>query len=534
MIYIKSFKNYEEFKELFGVREMGNGNNTRKNKILLACLKDKTLFKWWLGFGDECRKNGYKMPVCSYLYARDMSDLKIFIKTFLFEYTCIESCLKNKTQGLRPLRFGQLPYKLYSSEYHLDNFNGLCIDGDAKSVRYVKVASNKVYKMKAGKFISRVIECSCMADIMPEQMKRWISEEFARDWESFASSHVGNGNYKLHVDDNFFDIYSSDMCVGDFHSCMTDQDQYSFYENSVDCKAAYLTDINGGIVARCILFQDVWDKNGNHYRLAERQYATDNSDLLKQTLVDKLIAAKAIDGYKTVGAGCHDRRSFVLNDGTSLTEKTLYIRCNLAGGDTLSFQDSFAYYDINVRIACNRSDKDFTISLDTVDSALDPSDVYWSEFNERYLREDEAVYDNYYDDYILEEQAANAIYDGRDITICESRAQEDDKWVWSGEQGVYIYFDEAVYVESRGDYFRSVDCVEDVHGKMQRQADCVYSWSLEGYVAICEAIWSKYDGDYTAAGSEFYSEITDECYCSEQSMLDDEREYRKKHAVLIA
>lgn len=34
MIYIKSFKNYEEFKVLFGVVEHGNGVKSRKNKIL--------------------------------------------------------------------------------------------------------------------------------------------------------------------------------------------------------------------------------------------------------------------------------------------------------------------------------------------------------------------------------------------------------------------------------------------------------------------------------------------------------------------
>lgn len=50
MLYIKSFSNYEEFSQLFGVREF-NGCKSRNNKILLALLKDKELL-------HEAVKNG--------------------------------------------------------------------------------------------------------------------------------------------------------------------------------------------------------------------------------------------------------------------------------------------------------------------------------------------------------------------------------------------------------------------------------------------------------------------------------------------
>lgn len=42
MLYYK-FKNYEEFKELFGIVKHGNGNKSRKNKILLAFIKNEEL-----------------------------------------------------------------------------------------------------------------------------------------------------------------------------------------------------------------------------------------------------------------------------------------------------------------------------------------------------------------------------------------------------------------------------------------------------------------------------------------------------------
>lgn len=40
MLYY-NFANYEEFKELFGIVEHGNGVKSRKNKILLALYKDR-------------------------------------------------------------------------------------------------------------------------------------------------------------------------------------------------------------------------------------------------------------------------------------------------------------------------------------------------------------------------------------------------------------------------------------------------------------------------------------------------------------
>ena len=52
MLFIKSFSNYTEFQELFGVRKFDNGKKARKNKILLAFLKDKQLFKEAVRSGD--------------------------------------------------------------------------------------------------------------------------------------------------------------------------------------------------------------------------------------------------------------------------------------------------------------------------------------------------------------------------------------------------------------------------------------------------------------------------------------------------
>ena len=44
MLYYK-FKNYEEFKDMFGIVKHGNGVCSRKNKILLAYIRNRKLLQ---------------------------------------------------------------------------------------------------------------------------------------------------------------------------------------------------------------------------------------------------------------------------------------------------------------------------------------------------------------------------------------------------------------------------------------------------------------------------------------------------------
>ena len=51
MLYTKSFSNYAEFQQIFGIREF-DGRKTRKNKILLSLIKDPTIRKEAIKSGD--------------------------------------------------------------------------------------------------------------------------------------------------------------------------------------------------------------------------------------------------------------------------------------------------------------------------------------------------------------------------------------------------------------------------------------------------------------------------------------------------
>lgn len=51
MLFYK-FRNFEEFNELFGIQHHGNGEKSRKNKILLSYIKDRKLLHDAITSGD--------------------------------------------------------------------------------------------------------------------------------------------------------------------------------------------------------------------------------------------------------------------------------------------------------------------------------------------------------------------------------------------------------------------------------------------------------------------------------------------------
>uniref|UniRef100_UPI0040292173 hypothetical protein n=1 Tax=Prevotella sp. TaxID=59823 RepID=UPI0040292173 len=532
MIYIKSFKNYDEFKQLFGVVKHGNGVVSRKNKILLACLKDRKLFHWWLGFKEWCDRTGkkYLYENHDYLRATNMDDLKTFAKYMVSSFVYNDP---DNEDTLYLLGFDDnFLYILYSTTLSLDSLNGICTDGDSKSIRYENIERGRIFKMKAGKFITRCIEeCRIPREYMPEQLKRWIGEEFARDWQVYAEQRISN-DYTLHVDDDFEAIYDSDRCLGDFGSCMTDKGHHTFYRDAIKAKAAYITDEDDMIVARCIVYTDVWDENNNHYRLAERQYSSGQDDVLKQILVDKLIKAGEIDGYKRVGASCRDNKNFVRNNGESMRDLKLHIDCCLEHGDVLSFQDSFVYYDYNDNTSCNNSSAHYDYELDSTEEYFELEGNY-SDWNECIIPEGDSVYDDYYEDWMYSGQSEDAIYHGRRIQINRSHASGDYCWNWSDYEDAYLFDDECCYVEKEEEYRLLDDCVEDIDGEYQLESDCKWSDYHDGYIHEDNAVWSSiadswldsekdsqcaecgewYPGNYDG---ECYSDITGEDYCSEE------------------
>lgn len=448
---------YEDFKYLFGLELHGNGVKSRKNKILLQHLKNPALIKW-------CRENND----WSLLHIRSMAELKHLVLSYIRETGKTDINLPNKVR--------LIGNTYQSSQYRTDHMEGLCEDFDKKAVRYVNTKTERVYKMKAGKFFTAIIKETGLGQILSSQVVNWLAEEFTQDWQTYTFGRTPN--VELHVDNNFKLIYDGSNCR-DFNgcSCMVDRDRHSFYEDAVEAKAAYLLDHDGYVLARAIIFTDVTDQYGKKWRLLERQYSKESNEVLKRLLVDLCIKDGHIDGYKQIGAGCSESRAFVANDGSSLSAMKFSIRCELGLEDTLSFQDSFKFYDSDNEVAYNYLDAPHDYCLDITDLNLEGDD-------------DEDGEDGEWDDYHE--------YQATETRLCYYHGRE-----------VYVdvdNLDDFIWIECENEYHHKDDVTQcDDCGKWIVKENAAYNSDAEAYFCNdqCEAkyikanfYYAEYDDDY--------------------------------------
>ena len=461
-----NFKNYEEFKELFGMTTHGNGVVSRNNKILLALYKSRTWLHIHIKTGRLFYNDDNGRWKMDFLRCRSLDALRR--DTW---------CSLNESDGFpcgHIYALGDRKVACPPNNIRPDN-SGWPEDETIGFVRYLN-ADGKAYKMKAGKFMRHLLDTSSYTQDLPEQVKVWFCEAFTEEWKAKGTEKFGEG-LTLHVDDNFADIYDGSCCKGNFGSCMEDGGQWSFYRDAVDAEAAYLTNSEDEIVARCIIFTNVRDESGNKYRLAERQYSTDSDLVLQRHLINKLIAADKIDGYKQVGASCHDAQNFVSNNGEDWSDKAFHIVCRLEHGDTMSYQDSFKWYDLDANIAYN---------FDTGDKYHDLADT-----SETFCA---GVYSGVYDEWIDED---DAIY-------VESRE-------------TYVRCDDAVYCDGSCGYEYINDCVELANG----------NWCHRDNAYRCD-----YCDEYYERDEGYYSELTNEGYCCEDCLNEAEEEYAKENGYV--
>ena len=331
MYKIKSFKNAKEFQEVFGKNQFGG----RRNKILLTLLKSK-------GFWDYRLRNKTFFKNITSMRSQQLLFDEIFCWLF------------SESRGY--YRLNLCDYVFYNNKYKTDLLLGFCADGDITKVRILleKESENGsefvVRKTSPGKVFRQIIMDSTL-NWMPEQVINFLCEKFTEYFIENAEKRINC--YTLHVDKDFGKIYSSKNLLGNFHSCMNDMIDVvdEFYSKAVNASAARLENKNGKIVARCIIWNDVHDvESGKVYRLAERQYSTDTDYSMMRILISKLIGGNHIDGYKSIGSGCHSPNDFVLNDGKPLSG-VMCIDCNPS--KYVPYMDSFKYWLPDLKITYN-------------------------------------------------------------------------------------------------------------------------------------------------------------------------------------
>ena len=478
MLYY-GFYGYERFKACFGLEKRENGTVVRKNRILLAHLKNPALLRY-------CREhNDYAL-----LHIYDMADLQKKVMDAV-----IESGKGDK----------KLPYKVeligkvyYSSRYQTDETKGICEDLDKNSIRYINVGRNRIFKMRAGKFMRELILETEIGKLLSPSVVNWIAGDvFTQQWCTYTYGYTPD--IELHVNDDFRSIYDSDCCKGDFSSCMVDRERTSFYRDSVKAKAAYIIDKTGLIVARAILFTDVTDQDGKKWRLLERQYSSEGDDVLKRLLVDKLIQEDYIDGYKVIGASCHEANAFVDVCGNSLSDRKFEIDCELELEDTLSYQDSFKWYSYNQNKAYNYENSGTSYNLDTTDLNLygddNEDDREWDSYHQYYCDDTRLCYRNG-----IEIRVDSDNLD--DFVWIESRQEyhHENDCVCCDECGTDILEDDAMYSEVTEEYYCRKKCMEKAEDEFKRKNWYYSEYDDEWYESLdditCIHIWNESEGIY--------------------------------------
>lgn len=545
------FKNYEEFKEIFGIIEHGNGVKSRKNLILLSLYKDKKYLKMLIKYnsnkearvmrnlfsmredkyvGESDRVAEYnwwhkayrKMVIrCEYLPEEELPEqpllcnsleqLKYSLYRMLQRYDCyIKSATNNLVIG---------NFRFYSNLYTTDHFMGLCEDKTLNAIRYYNIERERTFKMKAGKMFNHIMSINKALCEMPEQIKRWLSEEFVAEWIEYARHNLYDSEFTLHVDDNFSDIYDSERCAGydedydSFGSCMVNDGQYHFYEDAVDAKAAYLTDCDDLIVARCVIFTNVHEQGSDKvWRLAERQYSKFSDLALQRQLVRALITEGHIDGFKKVGASCHNTRIFLDNEGNSLEGKRFWIPCKLEDGDTLSYQDSFKWFDYDRQMAFNYASCGADVDLSVTDKYVyinNHDDECWSGYHDCYISDYDATWVDTRNDYFYCSECVNAYIRQDDGTYREMWCYEED-CIKVGDNYYYAGKD----CDSPGDY-RLQCCPECDDWFVPEREDSVYSELTEEWYD-CQDCLDAAEGQYHRDRGEVFSDYDDKWFPEEE------------------
>ena len=438
------FQDYAGFQERFGIQEHGNGSKSRKNKILLAFVK------------SEFQKKNFEV-----INFKTMAEMAAYVWGRLLNASQNDSSLTYRVELME--------FALYSNIYQTDGWNGVCEDHDTRSIRYQNMEqAGRVYKMKAGKMLHHLITCTEYGRGLAEPVQRWLEEDFAQRWQSYCMGKLPENH--LIINDDFKRIYNGDDCVGSFHSCMVNQDHWHFYRNSVNAKAAFLVDSDDMVIARAILWPEVYDDEGNKYRYLDRQYSTDGNVVLMRALIDELIKADEIDCYKVPGCGCGEATAIVDAKGNSLSDKTFHIKCTVDTDQVISYMDTFKWYDYNAEKAYNTSKHGWDYALDTTSYSIDDDDDY-----------DDSNYDDYHQQYTDDEVSL-----------------------------VYVHGEEMYCADGWLDDFRTVESDGELHHK-DDVFECPY----------CKC--------YELNESKVYSDLIKMDFCCTDCLEKAEKEYKEKN-----
>lgn len=465
----KNLNNFEKF-----VRT--NGKADRMNKFSFELLRDKEFRKsvrrlFWNKFGKPLATDYYK-----FLNTRWVDECLLEnINEYLLIYTGTPGySLKLTIPGVYNLR--------------LSTTNE--VDGNGKPKKYTMIAYTKDGHKECRKSASKLyieaykFQSKAWNRTIPDKVLNRAAELFAIQWEAYAKTY----DYSLNIDTDFESIYE----VEKFGSCMTGEGNYTMYEGSHtggEARACYLTNFEGEIVARAILWTNAKDENGKTYRLLDRCYSLNSDVSMQQVLIDTCIAEGKIDLYKPAGCSCHDNRNIKNVDGSDFYGY-LHTYLNIDEGDRVSYMDTFVWYDQNEKVAYNYECDTYTHKLDTTSGRLEEAGVY-SEYYDEYIDEEEATWCNDVESYVRCDDDdfyyyGGATYQKSSSYYCEDTGNyypaTDDLYYCDENDSWYEYNDTLVYLEYKEEVWLEEDCVwSDIRDCYIAVEDAIYITDLHDY-----------------------------------------------------
>lgn len=382
------------------------------------------------------------------------------------------------------------------------------VDGNGKPKKYTMIAYTKDGHEECRKSASKLYieayknQSRFMNRTIPDKVLNRAAELFAIQWEAYAKSC----DYVLNIDTDFESIYE----VKGFGSCMTGEGNYTMYEGlhtMGEARACYLTNIEGEIVARAILWTNAKDENGKSYRLLDRCYSLNADVSLQQVLIDTCIAEGAIDLYKPAGCSCHDNRNIKTVAGTDFNG-CLHTYLNISENDRVSYMDTFVWYNQDEKAAYNYDCDTYTHKLDVTAGRLETPGIY-SEYYDGYIDEEDAVWCSDVDSYVRCDDDDFYYYNGATYSRATSYYCEDTGNYYPTTEGLY-YCDEN---DSWYEYDNDLEWL-DYKEAMWLTEDCVLSKIRGCYIAMEDAIYITDLDDYDLIdNSDEYECTTDAKGC---------------------
>jgi hypothetical protein len=203
--------------------------------------------------------------------------------------------------------------------------------------------------------------------------------------------------------------------------------------------------------------------------------------------VQALIKGGHIDAYKKVGAGCHDPRLWMDVNDNAVANPKFCIDCRLGCGDTMSYQDSFKWFDYDGQKAYNYESCGFSEVLSSTDETFEGGN--WDDWHEEYTS---ARLINVYhrgERYRCDEDRLD---DFRWVESCGEYHHEDDVTYCEWCNG-YELCDECCYSELTGEHYCCERCLDEAEEDYKRD-NWVWSDIADEYIEPDDAVTYHHDG----------------------------------------